>query len=278
MCFSFLELTPLNFWVDEPQDISSDVVAESFFFDVRVTNKMKLMLCIFILKNFINCTDESRTASGVKDTSFTPNRTYSLAISTTLWAIMYLSASVWRMPFVPVCRWAISILSFVSFSVGWICWWKCFDVAVPKKQHLQFAVLSQVFKFRIFISLVMLSPKMLLLILDGILLSLSEWSRFVAYCPCYFHLYGRFYSYLSHCSLTLIQRDFVQYGPGNLVNINRSSRCVIWQCIFVVGLLVFEIYDEVQKSLIIHQQHHCFFYYICLVLVFCFLRICFRWL
>ena len=26
MCFSFLELAPLNIWVDKPQEISSDVV------------------------------------------------------------------------------------------------------------------------------------------------------------------------------------------------------------------------------------------------------------
>ena len=34
-------------------------------FYVRVINRMKLMCCTFILKNIINCTDESRTASSV---------------------------------------------------------------------------------------------------------------------------------------------------------------------------------------------------------------------
>ena len=99
MCSSFLELAPLNFWVDELQEISSDVVALKAMSQllvfliflknckdfakncsladlyltesaeghlsrgVRVINKMKLMRCTFILKNVINCTGESRTVS-----------------------------------------------------------------------------------------------------------------------------------------------------------------------------------------------------------------------
>ena len=93
MYFSFLELAPSNFWVDEPQQISSDVVelkpmsqllvllislkkdltkkfslsdfyltdsdegnlSRGVLFYVLVINKMKLMRCTFILKNVINC-------------------------------------------------------------------------------------------------------------------------------------------------------------------------------------------------------------------------------
>ena len=39
------------------------IFLEVYFFDVLVSNKMKLMRYKFILKNFINCTDECRTAS-----------------------------------------------------------------------------------------------------------------------------------------------------------------------------------------------------------------------
>ena len=68
-----------------------------------------------------------------------------------------------------MCRTAISVLTFLLFSVGWTWWWKCFDVAPPKKRHLQSAVLSRVFKFWIFIPFGTLSLKitMLLYILDG---------------------------------------------------------------------------------------------------------------
>ena len=41
------------------------IFPEVFLFYVRVINKMKLMCCTFILKNVINCTDESRTASSI---------------------------------------------------------------------------------------------------------------------------------------------------------------------------------------------------------------------
>ena len=41
------------------------IFPEVFLFDVRVINKMKLMRCTFILKNFINRTDESSTVSSV---------------------------------------------------------------------------------------------------------------------------------------------------------------------------------------------------------------------
>ena len=46
---------------------------------------------------------------------------------------------------------------------------------------------------------------------------------------------------------------------------------------FVVGLLIFKIYDEVHQSLMTHQQYHCFIYYLRLFLVLCFLYIYFRW-
>ena len=52
------------------------------------------------------------------DTSLTPNQTHSLAKSITLLAIISLSASVLRMSFIPMCRTAISVLTFVSFNVG----------------------------------------------------------------------------------------------------------------------------------------------------------------
>ena len=41
------------------------IFPEVFLFYVRVINQMKLMCCTFILKNDINCTDESRTASSI---------------------------------------------------------------------------------------------------------------------------------------------------------------------------------------------------------------------
>lgn len=41
------------------------VFPEVLFFDIRVINKIKLMRCTFILKNFINCTDEIRIVSSV---------------------------------------------------------------------------------------------------------------------------------------------------------------------------------------------------------------------
>ena len=52
------------------------------------------------------------------NTSFTPSQTDSLAISITLSTIRSLWASALRMSFVPMCRTAISVLAFVSFSVG----------------------------------------------------------------------------------------------------------------------------------------------------------------
>ena len=41
------------------------IFPEMFLFYVRVINKMKLMCCTFVLKNVINCTDQSRTASSI---------------------------------------------------------------------------------------------------------------------------------------------------------------------------------------------------------------------
>ena len=40
-----------------------------FLFYVRVINKMKLICCTFIVKNVINCTDESRIATSVDRSS-----------------------------------------------------------------------------------------------------------------------------------------------------------------------------------------------------------------
>ena len=55
-----------------------------------------------------------------------------------------------------------------------------FHVIPPKKRHLQFAVLSRVFKFRTFIPLGVLSPKiaMLLLISDGVIIVIRMISVF----------------------------------------------------------------------------------------------------
>ena len=45
MCFSYLELAPSYFWVDEPQEISSDVVA------LKPTSQL-LVFLISLKKNY----------------------------------------------------------------------------------------------------------------------------------------------------------------------------------------------------------------------------------
>ena len=80
------------------------IFAEVFLFYVRVINKMKMMCCTFILKNVINCTDESRTASSVnrytrnKYIFHTKPNTFFSNIYNTL-AIRSISPSTLRMPF-----------------------------------------------------------------------------------------------------------------------------------------------------------------------------------
>ena len=54
--------------------------------------------------------------------SFTLNRTDSLAISVTPSRIRSLSATLSIMSFFPMCRTAISDLTFSSFNVDWIEW------------------------------------------------------------------------------------------------------------------------------------------------------------
>ena len=154
------------------------IFPELFLFFIRVINKMKLMCCTFILKNVINYTDESRTASSVN--SYTRNKYIFHAEQNTFFSNIYNTFD--DKIFIVFCiknvicphvqNINICFDVFFLINVGWILWSECFDVAPPEKWHLQFAVLSRVFK--IFIPLGMLSPKITMLswISDGVLFSL----------------------------------------------------------------------------------------------------------
>ena len=145
------------------------------------------------------------------NTSSTPNQTHSLAISMTLLAMRSLSASVSKMswmsrsPEQQYLLWCLFWLSLTEIVV------EVFRCSTTKEQHLELVVLGWVFKFQIFVPLFMLSPKitMLLLISDDALLSLSKWSRFVVILILLLSFIWLFISCLSHCSLTLIQHEFV---------------------------------------------------------------------
>ena len=95
-----------------------------FFFYVRVINKMKLTRCAFILKNFINCTDEIRTASSVnrydrnKHIFHTELNTFFSNIYNTIGSVS-LSLSEWP-------RFVVTLILHLSFS-----WWHSLSVSVP---------------------------------------------------------------------------------------------------------------------------------------------------
>ena len=73
---------------------------------VLFTAVIKVELCqVFAVKLEIN-------------TLFTTKATHSLAILMILWATRFLLASEFKMPLVPICKTAISVLTSVSFKVA----------------------------------------------------------------------------------------------------------------------------------------------------------------
>lgn len=92
------------------------VFPEMWFFDHYVMNKMKLMRCIFIFKNFINSTDERRIATSVN--RYTWNK-YRLNIYNTFGDKIFISFCIENVIYTHVQN-SSTVLTFVSFNIDWI--------------------------------------------------------------------------------------------------------------------------------------------------------------